>query len=106
MMAGIGINLFSDEEQFGGVYETNFEFDKKIWCSEIANFIWQSRIPGVDELKSEWEKRCFHLNRSVYISEGHEDYSGLFKGLGEDGEALLFNEQGLQRIYNGTLKLV
>jgi BirA family biotin operon repressor/biotin-[acetyl-CoA-carboxylase] ligase len=104
MYAGIGINLFSHDIVFGGVYESEFEIDKKNWSKEIAEYIRANRFAETPSLIKEWTARCLHLNKEVTISEASEIFSGTFIGLGEHGEALLKDEQETLRLYNGTLR--
>lgn len=106
MLAGIGINLFSDSAAFGGVFESSFEVDKKSWCLELASYILSHRYPETETLRRDWEARCLHLNQEVTITEGETSTRGLFVGLGVHGEARLQTEAGTQRLYNGSLRWV
>ncbi|MGE3610803.1 MAG: biotin--[acetyl-CoA-carboxylase] ligase [Bacteriovoracaceae bacterium] len=107
MLAGIGLNLYSDQKEFGGIFEESFEFDKKTWAQDIAEFILNNRYADTQQLKNDWEKRCVHFHKKVVITENSERYEGAFYGLGEHGEALLNNvQEGIQHIYNGTLRLL
>lgn len=105
MMAGIGINLCSTHPEFGGVYESQFEYDKKSWAFELAKFINQHRYHSVEALKRDWESHCWHMNKLVRIVEGDEVSEGVFKGLGQYGEAVLNTNQGEVHLYNGSLRL-
>lgn len=104
MMAGIGINLFSDEEAYGGVYEESFSFDKKAWSLEVANFILANRYEDTTSLKKDWEDRCGHLHQAVRITEGGMVIEGIFEGLGQYGEAVIATNEGHKNIFNGTLR--
>jgi BirA family biotin operon repressor/biotin-[acetyl-CoA-carboxylase] ligase len=105
MFAGIGVNLFSENEDFAGIYETEFEIDKKYWSHEIAEFIYAHRFTDTVNLKLEWMQTCSHINEKVTITESDEVLTGIFVGLGEHGEALLKTSEGIRSIYNGTLRL-
>ncbi len=105
MFAGIGINLFSENDEFGGIYETEFEIDKKYWAEEIAKFIYDHRLPDTISLKLAWMQACSHLYQEVSIQEGSEIIKGIFVGVGEHGEALLKTSDDIKSIFNGTLRL-
>lgn len=106
LIAGIGINLYYPREQFGGVYEAPFPLKKKSWAKEMSTFIRSHRYIDNQKLIKDWSDRCIHLNKTVSISESGQEFYGIFKGLGQYGEALIETDQGLKSIYNGTLKLV
>lgn len=105
LLAGIGLNLFSDHPDFGGVYLESFLFDKKSWSLRIAEFILSHRYADSEALRKDWELRCPHLGSEVSITEGAEKSVGVFKGLGPSGEALLTTTAGERAYYNGTLRL-
>lgn len=104
--AGVGINLFSDRTEFGGVYREAFDLDKKSWSLKIAQFLVANRYSDTDQLKKDWEERCSHLGRRVSISENVEVNDGIFLGLGEAGEARLKTSDGIKNLYNGTLRII
>ncbi|MES2528179.1 MAG: biotin--[acetyl-CoA-carboxylase] ligase [Bdellovibrionota bacterium] len=106
LMAGVGINLYSNNPLFGGVYLEPFAFDKKAWSFRIAEYINSHRYTDTDTLRRDWELRCPHLGSSVTITEGTEVFTGIFRGLGEFGEALLHTEEGEKKIFNGTLRII
>jgi biotin-[acetyl-CoA-carboxylase] ligase BirA-like protein len=106
MIAGVGLNLFSEHPEFGGVYETSFELDKKLWSMELANFIYSNRFYDQKVLKTEWENKCAHLGSLVNISEGHDDVEGFFQELGNNGQAVVLTKEGVKNLYNGTLRIV
>lgn len=106
LIAGIGLNLFSDHPDFGGVYRESFQFDKKSWSYRIAEFIIVNRYSDSDSLRKDWELRCQHLGENVTITEGNEVAEGIFSGIGQSGEAILSMNDGKKSFYNGTLRLV
>jgi len=105
-IAGIGLNLFQNPGEFGGVYETSFPIAKKSWAEELSSYIRAHRFQSTEALKARWTSYCWHLNRKVKITEGTEETSGTFEGIGVYGEALIKNESGLHQLYNGGLRLV
>ncbi len=106
LIAGIGINLFSDDPLFGGVYPSSFELDKKAWSLKIAEYILTQRYTHTEALRRDWELRCCHVGKAVTISEGKDVFEGIFKGLGEFGEAILSTKAGDKKIFNGTLRII
>lgn len=106
LMAGIGLNLFSDDPNFGGVFEAPFSLDKKNVAREIADFIHSHRYSNKEDLKHDWEERCGHLHQMVTVTEGNEVYKGIFEGIGEHGECLLKGEDKSYRLYNGSLRII
>jgi len=106
MLAGIGLNLFSSDSKFGGIYPRQFEFDKAAWAMKISKYIYQHRYQNTDVLKKDWQDRCFHMHQKVLIRENGDNFIGRFVGLGVHGEALLASDLGVQRHYNGSLNLL
>ncbi len=106
LYAGIGINLHSDQAEFGGVFLDSIEFDKKSWSKKIAEYINAHRYTNSEELKKDWELRCSHMGKQVSITEGSEVAIGIFEGLGPEGEAILHTDLGKKSYYNGTLRLI
>ncbi len=105
MLAGIGLNLFSNSEEYGGIYEEAFELDKKAMARELADFILRHRYGSKEGLVADWEGRCFHLNQRVQIKEGTEVFEGKFLGLGTHGEAIVSDRLQESHVYNGSLYL-
>lgn len=103
MIAGIGLNLYSDHSEYGGIYDSSFGFDKNSWSLQVAKFILENRYKSDHELKLDWEKRCCHLGENVIITEGDTEVRGIFRGLGVHGEAILNTAEGERHIYNGSL---
>lgn len=105
-LAGIGLNLWSDHPDYGGVYDSQFHFDKKSWAKELATFILENRFKETDTLRNEWESKCGHMGSHVKVTEGEETIEGIFTGLGRHGEALISTAGHVQPIYNGSLRVI
>ncbi len=105
-MAGIGINLFQNSSEFGGIYETSFEIEKKKWSMDLSHYIRHHRFESTEVLTSRWMSYCAHVNAEVKLIEGFEETFGKFIGLGEFGEAIVENGSGIHKIFNGSLRLV
>jgi BirA family biotin operon repressor/biotin-[acetyl-CoA-carboxylase] ligase len=106
LLAGIGINLWSDQQEHGGISSAPFPLNKKSLALELAEFIHAERISDVKELSQRWLLKCGHLNRKVRIYEGHEVTEGIFIGIGKSGEALIHYNGETQKLYNGSLRTV
>jgi biotin-[acetyl-CoA-carboxylase] ligase BirA-like protein len=106
LFAGIGLNLFSTDPEFGGIYDDRNPIDKKSLSFDMASYIFNNRISDPERLKSLWIQRCGHMNKLVTINEGEETITGQFIGIGQYGEALIENSSGVKKIYNGSLRIL
>lgn len=106
MVAGIGVNLWSNHPDFGGIYDSRFEFDKKSWAMEMAMYIKQNRYSDTQKLKAAWERKCWHIGSKVILTEGEVINEGFFQGIGPHGEAMIMTSQGLKHLYNGSLRVL
>lgn len=106
LLAGIGINLFSEDENYGGVFTAAFEIDKKVWSRELSEFILNNRYESTETLRKDWLTRCGHLNQMVRVTESGETLEGIFQGLGDHGEALICTDAQINHIYNGSLRMI
>lgn len=104
-LAGIGINLYSEIPHYGGVFKNDQGFKKESIAREISEFILTHRIQDSDTLKRRWLNVCGHRNAYVKIIEGEKSTEGIFKGIGEYGEAVLETENGIESFFNGSLRL-
>lgn len=105
LIAGVGINLFSQTPEFGGIYPAPVGIDKKELSLEIVTFIHANRLADSKKLTRLWLERCGHLNDIVRITEGEESFDGVFQGLGDYGEAIVCQNGQQKKIFNGTLRL-
>lgn len=55
---------------------------------EIYQYIQSNRLSS-EEIINEWQKYCAHMDQQVEFEEGSVTRSGLFKGLGSHGEAMI-----------------
>jgi biotin-(acetyl-CoA carboxylase) ligase len=105
-LAGIGINLYADDAEFGGVFKETFIVKKDKLARELGEFIISNRYHSTEDLRRDWLLRCGHLNQLVRVSEAGEIYEGVFQGLGEHGEALVCSDSKINHIFNGTLRTI
>lgn len=106
LMAGIGLNLHSNNPEFGSIYPSDQQFDKRRLSQDLADFILHHRYKEVDSLREDWLKRCGHNQQNVRVTEGSESYEGKFIGLGVYGECLIETADSVHRIFNGSLRLI
>lgn len=104
LYAGIGINIYSHDQNFGSIYKDVHEINKKDLALKIAEFIISNRYETTKELKKDWLIRCGHLNEMVTIIENEEKSEGVFQGLGEYGEAEVCINGQINRFFNGSLR--
>jgi biotin-[acetyl-CoA-carboxylase] ligase BirA-like protein len=108
LLTGIGLNLFSEDKDFGGILDFDAEkiINKEMWSKEIGEFIVNNRIKDTPLLKTLWRQRCGHLNERVSIRDGEQEVQGIFQDIGEYGEALILTQDGVNKIYNGSLRFI
>ncbi len=80
-------SLFNFEEQLSSQYKKELPF-------EIVEFIHSHRLTS-EGVINEFQDYCVHQNQEVIILNGKNKESGLFVGLGKNGEALLKKQDGL-----------
>ena len=99
LIVGIGINLNPNQE-FGSVYSSHRSFNLKELSFEMYQFIQTHRLNS-QKIRDKWMQYCCHANEMVHL----DNQPGVFKGIGESGEAILFTQGTLQKFYTGTLRL-
>ncbi|MBY0516578.1 MAG: biotin--[acetyl-CoA-carboxylase] ligase [Bacteriovoracaceae bacterium] len=102
MFIGVGINL-QPSTHWGSVFDKKKSLNQN-WAHDLAyqfalNYL-ESFPSPLKKIEEAWTQRCVHLNKMVTIQDGEEIHSGLFNGLGVNGEAIV----GGKSIYNGTLR--
>ena len=108
LVIGVGINLWPIEHQTdflykaGSLFKTRDEFDPKTLALEIYHYILNNRL-GSSQIIKAWNESCIYLNQKVEIKENNISHHGVFQGLGDNGQALLFDGQKQLEIYTGSL---
>jgi biotin-[acetyl-CoA-carboxylase] ligase BirA-like protein len=114
LVVGVGINLFESQEQFnfnpGGVLDkprgSLLLKDKENLAWDIYSYIYKNRLTTI-AIRENFKKHCIHLNQNVSIHDNEEIMSGVFREIGDYGEAILeLPDKTLTKIYNGSLKLI
>lgn len=100
MIVGVGINL---QDHSSGKLKTNYKnpvgfvgmkvpvnFQNAI-PQQIVDFIHRNRLE-VSAVIPAWTELCVHQEAPVIFEDGEKKISGIFKGLGPVGEAIIENE--------------
>lgn len=113
IIAGIGLNLFLNEEQDhdfkippGGIYSNIPEIEnfKEELPKALATFIHENRLTN-KEILEKFNSYCVHMDKKVKIVDTIEETSGFFKGVNENGSAILETESGIKNVMSGSLFL-
>lgn len=115
ILVGIGLNLGKSEEikpnsefKFGrscidqSLLLTSDEI--KVHCEKLYSFIIHNRLAS-SQVREQWSSYSIHLNKSVTIKDQKFHESGIFIGIGENGEALLNQKGQVKKIFAGSLFL-
>jgi BirA family biotin operon repressor/biotin-[acetyl-CoA-carboxylase] ligase len=110
LVVGIGINLFSSTDNkdyktpIGHILDSALPITQKGLSLRIYNYILDNR-QSPDQVTVLWNKYCSHLNRVVQFKDAQQDFSGVFKGIGPMGEALIEQNNTITKFYTGSLSL-
>lgn len=104
-LAGVGLNLYSNQSKFGSVLSQEPTENKAGLALDLTEFIHQNRYSDSNVLSADWIQRCGHLNHMVSLTEGDLRSEGIFQGLGEFGEAIICVDAKPRRFFNGSLRL-
>jgi len=103
---GLGINLYTSNSEFGGLFKSEIIFSKQDLSWRIADYIREHRIKDSHLIRERWLANCDHLHKRVQIIEHQIISEGIFIGIGEVGEAILKNDEGETKSYfNGSLRV-
>ena len=108
LIVGIGLNLNPFQETYhfktkpGSIFKTYQQFDNKELTAKVHQYILAHRLND-QEIKNSWNAACAHLNSEVSIIENDKKTKGIFKGIGQYGEALVQTNDELRSIYTGSL---
>ena len=114
LLIGIGINFgqVASEKNIGEFKASSVSLNKNLIDEDfhyiprqIYHYILENYPHAPRKIIKEWNAYCSHLNKTVQIKDDNNIIQGVFKGLGENGEALIYtNENKLKSIFNGTLR--
>ena len=116
VIVGLGINLgqnnFNDKKiyphGFGSVDQDlvleKLDYEKisnELYCHFLGE-----RIIEVEDLKSSFLNNCLHINKEVLIHDGEGNHIGIFKGIGNNGEALVEINLTIQKFFSSSLTIL
>lgn len=113
-IVGIGLNLnqknisaVNFSYPISGVFEDLeiLEIKPHEMALDIYKFLLNNRL-SPQEVISEWQKYCIHMDKKIRFLENDEVLDCTFKGIGEMGEAILEDGQGIIQIkYSGSIRV-
>lgn len=100
LICGVGLNFKAQGEHNFDYSSLDKEASEELY-QEFYQYILSNRISSSETI-SKWNDLCFHLNQKVSIDR---KYEGIFKGIGENGEALIEKGPELIKEYSASLFL-
>ncbi len=108
LIVGIGVNLQTPgAKKLAGLFDSRVSWlstTRKNLAKDLSFFITTNRLLESETL-SKWQRYCSHWNQTVSIQENSSRKKGNFIGLGEYGEALIKNKEGIHKIISGSLSV-
>lgn len=111
VVVGVGLNWGESDNSLSNGYQTKKGIiypkaisleESKILPLEIYDFILNYRLTN-DNIISEWNNMCFHLNKEVSIIDNDESTNGVFKKIGSYGEAYIDQNDEIKKVFTGSL---
>ena len=108
-IVGIGINysLPKKEAWWGEIGELADILPREKLINNILRGIIRYLENGYENWKTEWEKRCMHMDIELKVvsNNQHDIETGTFKGINKEGRMLLQTESGLKLISSGECSI-
>ena len=108
-IVGIGINysLPKKESWWGEISELADILPREKLINSILRGIINYSENGYENWKTEWEKRCMHMDTELKaVSNNQRDIEiGIFKGINEEGKMLLQTKSELKLINSGECSI-
>ena len=108
-IVGIGINysLPKKESWWGEISELADILPREKLINSILRGIINYSENGYENWKTEWEKRCMHMDTELKaVSNNQRDIDiGIFKGINEEGKMLLQTKSELKLISSGECSI-
>ena len=107
LIVGIGVNLFQKEKpshlnQLGSLFSEQQNIDNEKISRKLRDYITKNRMPS-NIIAQQWERHCLHLNQEVKVLETDCSYRGTFKGVGEQGQALVELDGKTVELFSASL---
>lgn len=116
VIIGLGINLgkldtsksYNYRHGLGSVDESLElkAFDQEKISSELYFDLLTERFDDNKKLRDAFNENCFHLNMDVFIFENEQDHIGIFRGIGENGEALIEKDEKIYPFLSSSLTIL
>lgn len=116
VIAGLGINLGKFEIPLHhnfrhglGSIDQQLElktFDQERISNELYHEVLTTRISSVENLQKNFQEHCAHLNKDVFIFEDEKDHLGIFRGIGNNGEALVEVDSTIHKFISSSLTIL
>ncbi|WP_412463080.1 biotin--[acetyl-CoA-carboxylase] ligase [Halobacteriovorax sp. RT-2-6] len=104
-IVGIGINYGGVPHETYGVLKEGTKLSENDFESiplDIYNYLLGNRLTE-EEIIKQWNDRCYHLNKEVEIIDEDSIIKGIFRGIGNFGEALIETQDKIEKAYTGSL---
>lgn len=82
------------------------ELDHKQISKEIYEYFLNERIKNGDDFKTFFNKHCLHIDKEVLIHDSNGDHVGFFKGIGNNGEALVEIDTTVRSFFSSSLTIL
>lgn len=116
-IVGVGINLGKLENP---VIDSSFKHgidsavkdlvieknELKDLSKSLYQYILKNRMHYFNNLSECFNQRCAHLNKKVLIDDDNQSYEGIFKGIGEFGEAIVLVDGLEKKFLSSSLKIL
>ena len=116
IVIGIGLNINENKEELDPSLEsiaTSLHissekiFQRERILAQILNEIEPviEKFPeNINSIQTDWSSNCSHLDKKIKFNHGSKMISGIFKGLGENGSAILKVDQSDLEFYSGEIQ--
>lgn len=114
IIAGVGVNLGKGSNSIIGgeainpgdiACNQNFSSsDRRELSVDIYKYLIENRKTN-KQVRESWQKKCFHMNKNVTITNGKSSVCGAFIGIGESGEALISKDGQTHKFVSGSLSI-
>ena len=110
---GVGLNFFKAtirdeinyETPYGHIFKDSFKLNKKDEALRVFNFVNQKRM-SAHQTKNEWRQKCIHLNSSVLLKDSREDLKVIFMDIGDQGEAIIQDENNkIKKYFSASIRI-
>ncbi len=115
LIIGIGLNINESKEELDPTIKSlatslhiysGKNFQRERILAEILNEM-EPIIEGfpenIDMIRKSWTANCNHIDNKVQFHRGSNIISGIFKGLGENGSAILKTNQSEKEFHSGEV---